>query len=344
MKKFMSVMLASVLSVSLLAGCSPKTEPTSTPPVVTPPVEVETVKTGLAVISSVAKSKDAGEQNGLAQADSTIVAVTVDKDGKIVDCVIDVAQTKINFNAAGELTTPADTVFKTKNELGAEYGMKAASAIGKEWNEQAAAFVSYVKGKTVEEVMSIALDEEGHTTVPDLTASVTIKVGEYVEAVEKAVANAQDLGAAATDKLSLGIETNMGKSANAGEKDGLAQIYSTYLAVTTDADGKITSSIIDASQSNVNFDKSGKITTDLTVALQTKNELGANYGMKGASAIGKEWNEQAAAFAQYITGKTAAEVTGIAVDETGHATGSDLTASVTIGLADIMAAFAKATA
>jgi hypothetical protein len=339
----MSVVLASVLSVSVLAGCA-KTEPASTPPAENPPVEVETVKTGLAVVSSVAKSKDAGEADGLAQADSTIVAVTVDKDGKIVDCVLDVAQTKINFNAAGELTTPADTVFKTKHELGAEYGMKGASAIGKEWNEQADAFVSYVKGKTVEEVMSIALDEEGHATVPDLTASVTIKLGDYVEAIEKAVANAQDLGAAATDKLSLGVETTMGKSANVGEKDGLAQIYSNYVAVTTDADGKITSSVIDASQCNVNFDKTGKITSDLTAALQTKNELGENYGMKGASKIGKEWNEQAAAFAQYITGKTAAEVSGIAVDEGSHATSPDLTASVTISLGDIMAAFAKAMA
>lgn len=344
MKKFMSVVLASVLSVSLLAGCSSKTEPASTPPAENPPAEVETVKTGLAVVSSVAKSKDAGEADGLAQADSTIVAVTVDKDGKIVDCVLDVAQTKINFNAAGELTTPADTVFKTKQELGAEYGMKGASAIGKEWNEQADAFVSYVKGKTVEEVMGIALDEEGHATIPDLTASVTIKLGDYVEAIEKAVANAQDLGAAATDKLGLGVVTTMGKSANAGEKEGLAQAYSTYIVVTKDADGKVTSSIIDASQSNVKFDATGKITSDLAAALQTKNELGENYGMKGASAIGKEWNEQAAAFAQYVTGKTAAEVAGIAVDEAGHATGPDLTASVTIGITDLMAAFAKAIA
>jgi hypothetical protein len=102
--------------------------------------------------------------------------------------------------------------------------------------------------------------------------------------------------------------------------------------------------VIDASQCNVNFDKTGKITTDLTAALQTKNELKENYGMKGASAIGKEWYEQAAAFAQYITGKTAAEVTGITVDEGSHATSPDLTASVTISLGDIMAAFAKAMA
>ena len=44
------------------------------------------VKTGLAVISSIAKSTDAtADKEGTAQVDSTIVAVTVDKDGKIVN-------------------------------------------------------------------------------------------------------------------------------------------------------------------------------------------------------------------------------------------------------------------
>lgn len=64
--------------------------------------------------------------------------------------------------------------------------------------------------------------------------------------------------------------------------------------------------------------------------------------MKAASSIGEEWYEQAAAFAQYVTGKTASEVSGIAVDETGHAADSDLTASVTVGIADFLAAIAKA--
>ncbi len=42
------------------------------------------VKTGLAIITSIASSKDAGEADGLAQADSLIAAVIVDSNGKIV--------------------------------------------------------------------------------------------------------------------------------------------------------------------------------------------------------------------------------------------------------------------
>ena len=301
------------------------------------------VKTGLAVIAAVNKSTDAGANPGLAQIDSTVVAVTVDGGGKIVKCVIDSVQSKINFNTSGQLTTPLDNLFPTKNELGESYGMNKASKIGKEWNEQAAALAKYVEGKTVEQVKAIAVDESMHPTGSDLKSSVTMSIGGYIEAIEKAVALAQELGASSSDKLGLGIVTNMAHSVNAGEKSGLAEAYSTYMAITQDSKGKITSCVIDASQGQVNFDASGKITSDLNAAIKSKNELGEAYGMKRASKIGKEWYEQAAVFAKYVTGKTPSEVADIAVDEQGRPTGSDLRASVTIGIDDFQAILAEAT-
>lgn len=288
------------------------------------------------------KSTDAGEKDGLAQVDSTIVAVTVDKDGKIIKCVIDGVQSKINFDAKGQLITPVDTVFQTKNELGDAYGMKKVSSIGKEWFEQAGVFAKYIEGKTVEEVKGITVDEERHPTGVDLKASVTVSIGGFVDAIEKAVANAKEMGAKAENELSLGVVTNMAKSTSAGEKEGLAQVYSTFVAVTKDSGGAITSCIIDAAQSNVNFTTEGKITTDLTIPPKTKNELGEDYGMKKASGIGKEWNEQAEAFAKYVTGKTAAEVEGIAVDAETRVTDTDLKASVTITVGGFKAAISKA--
>jgi hypothetical protein len=201
----------------------------------------------------------------------------------------------------------------------------------------------YVKGKTVEEVKAIAVDETGVTTEADLVSSVTIKINPYKEAIEKAVANAENLGADASDKLGLGVITTIAKSKDAtADAEGLAQAYSTYTVATFDADGKVTSSIIDASQANVKFDNTGKITTDLAVAPLTKVELGEDYGMKKASAIGKEWYEQADAFADYVVGKTVEEIKGIAVDESGHATEEDLVSSVTVGIVDLKTIFEKA--
>ncbi|HML36884.1 MAG TPA: hypothetical protein PKA19_05565 [Bacillota bacterium] len=300
------------------------------------------VKTGLAVITSAAKSTDAGDANGVAQADSTIVAVTVDDAGTIVNCAIDAAQTKIEFSKDGKIVTPLDTVFVGKQEMGTDYGMKKGSALGKEWNEEATAFSNYVIGKTVDEVKGIAVDEEGHATVDDLKSSVTIHITDFVDGIEKAVANAQDLGASADDKLGIGVVTNIAKSKDAGDEDGLAEAYSYYTASTFDAKGVITSSIIDASITDVNFSKEGKITSDINAPIQTKDELGDAYGMKKASGIGKEWNEEAAAFAKYVVGKTLDEVKGIAVDEEGHATADDLKSSVTVHISDFVTVLEKA--
>lgn len=339
MKKKLALILVLAMTMLALAACGGG-EPTEQPPVDETPAAAA-VKTGLAVITSTAKSADAADADGLAQADSTVVAVTVDEAGKILNCSIDHAQTKINFSKDGKVTTPLDSVFVAKQEMGADYGMAKASSIGKEWNEQATVLSDYVIGKTVEEIKGIAVTEEGVPTDEDLAASVTIKIPGYIAAIEKAVANAQDIGASAGDKLGLGVVTSIAKSKDAAEEDGLAQAYTYYTATTFNAEGVITSSIIDASQTNINFTKEGKITSDLAATYQTKNELGDAYGMKKASTIGKEWNEQADAFAKYVVGKTVADVNGIALEE-GVPAGEDLKASVTVHVTDFLSIIEKA--
>lgn len=329
MKKIAALFLATVLVAVLFAGCGTTTG--------------DTVKTGLAVITSVSKSKDAGEKSGLAEADSTIIAVTVDGKGKITDCVIDAVQSNVDFDASGKITTALDSVFKTKNERGAEYGMKGSSSIGKEWNEQAASFAQYVIGKTVSEVKGISVTGDGYAAAADLKASVTIHVTDFIAGVEKAAANAADLGAKKGDKLCLAAVTNIESSKNAtAQGAGLAQVDSTYVALTQDSGGIITSCVFDSTQSKINFDAAGKITSDLTVAPKTKNEMKEAYGLGAKSPIGKEWYQQAASFAAYVKGKTAAEVKGIAVSESGQPTNADLSASVTIHVTDFINLVEKA--
>lgn len=361
MKKIIALLLSLTLVMSMLVACGKKEEEKKAEPTTAPTAAPATedkkdetagetaapaaAKTGLAVVSSLGSSKSAtADADGTAQIDSTVVAVLVGQDGKILKCSIDVAQTKVKFTKEGKLATDLATEFKSKQELKEDYGMKKASGIGKEWYEQADAFEAYVIGKTIDDVKGIALGEDGKATEADLTASVTVHINEFIEAIEKAVANAQDLGAAETDKLGLAIVTNIAKSKDAtADAAGLAQAYSYYTATTTDASGKITSCIIDASQGNVNFDTTGTITTDLTVAPQTKQELKEGYGMKKASGIGKEWYEQANAFAAYVTGKTVADVKGIAMTD-GVPSAADLTSSVTVHATDFVTAIDKAVA
>jgi len=328
MKKTLALVLCVLMAVSLFAGCNASNQ-----------TKDETVKTGLAVITTTSKSKDAAaDADGLAQSDSVVVAVNVDKNGKIVACKIDTAQTKINFSAEGKVTTDLTKEFASKQNLAEEYGMKKASGIGKEWYEQANAFAKYVVGKTVAEVKGMKLNDEGAPAESDLTSSVTMHVTDYIAAIEKAVNNAKDAGAKSSDKLGLGVVTHIDKAADAtAEKEGTAQAYTFYAAVNFAADGKISSCTLDASQTNVKFDTTGKITSDInSTDYKTKMELGEAYGMKKASGIGKEWSEQCEAFAKYAVGKTAAQVTGIAVNEKGAPAESDLTSSVTVTVTEMI--------
>lgn len=309
--------------------------------------EAAAVKTGLSIVPSFTSSKDAAaDAEGLAQIDTTFTGVMLDADGKIVNCVIDVAQVKIKFDATGKITSDLTAPVLTKNQLGDEYGMRNASAIGKEWNEQAAAFAAYCIGKTADEVAGIAVDERNHPTDADLTAGATMAIGDMIKGVVAACENAQDLGARATDTLGIATAIDLvGRSKDAADDaDGAGYSYAHYAAVTLNADGQITSAALNASQFQVNFDKEGKITTDLTAAQLDKQQLKDDYGMRKASAIGKEWYEQADFFAEYAKGKTADEILSIAVDESGHSTDADVLTGATVTIDSFQRVIADAAA
>lgn len=348
MKRFLAAALALVTAACLPAcssnlpkGYSPLKGPPGTAAEPALP-EGTALSTGLAVRISLEKSTDAGSQEGLAEVNSNVAAVLVDSGGRIVSCKIDAVQSQVSFSNDGKLTSDVSAPVPTKQELKEGYGMKKASGIGKEWYEQAGALAAYVTGKTMEEIRGIAMTETTAPADSELSASVTIKLGEWIEVIEKAVANARPLGAQAGDTLGLGITTSLSGSMDAGEEDGLVQADSMYGAATFGPDGRITSCILDGSQCGIRFDGNGKITTDLTAVPLTKNELKEAYGMKKASSIGLEWYEQAANYAAYALGKTANELSGVAVSQRGAPADGELSASVTISIGDFNLCLTKA--
>lgn len=357
MKKSIAILMAMVLLLGLLAGCSgkaavaPTTAATEAPSAAEAPAATEApasaaaVKTGLYVGASVSESKSAtAEENGQAKYDVTMVAVTVSDEGVIESCVIDSIPATVKFDASGTITSDISAAVPTKNELGEGYGMKAYAGSKYEWNEQVAALAAYAVGKTVEELKNGAVDETGHAADADLASTATIYLGGYVSAIEAAVNNAQHLGAVSGDKLVLASLNSVGSSKNPeGDKAGTAQLDGDITAMTMNG-GVITSCYIDSVQAKVNFDTTGTITTDLSAPILTKNEMGEGYGLKAYAGSKYEWNEQAAAFAAYVTGKTAEEVAGIAVNEKTAPADADLAATVTISIAGFQALIAKAAA
>lgn len=342
-KKILSVGIVAVLAVAMFAGCGGGGGGGN-------------VSTGLGIATSIGSSKPASaDAGGTAQVDSTIAVVSYDASGKITKCSLDVAQTRVGFDATGAITADLSAPLKTKQELGADYGMTKASGIGKEWFEQAKAFSDWAVGKTLDQVKGLKVKQvdENHTAVPDvpeLTSSVTITVGEYIKAIEKAMTSTSSAFSGSNYKTGLGVETKISSSKPASaEAAGVAQVDSAIAAVTLDKDGKIAACIIDAAQTRINFDAEGKITSDLGSEVRSKIELGADYGMLKASGIGKEWYEQIQAFAKWTIGKTPAEVSGLKVkqvDDNHKAVPDvpDLTSSVTITVGDYIAAVMKAAA
>ena len=310
------------------------------------PAAAGAIKTGLAVSTNISESASAtADAAGVAKYDVTLAAVTVDDNGVIQSCVIDSIPASVNFDATGAITTDLTAAIATKNELGENYGMVAYGKAIAEWDAQVKAVADYAVGKTVEELKNGDIDmttgkaKDGS----DLSSSATIYLAGYVYAIEEAVNNAQHLGANSGDELVLTTMNKVSSSTPAtAEAAGNAQLDAD-IAVLTRNNGIITSCYIDSLQAKIAFDTTGAITTDLTAPVQTKNQLGENYGMVAWGKAIAEWDAQAASFASYITGKTADEVAGIAIDEgTKPADGTDLKSSVTIAIGGFQALIAKA--
>ena len=347
MKKI-AILLLIALVLGIFAGCTGKvvvvcTCPTGgnqTPSNPLPPVE-GALKTGLAIVCSTAKSANAEK----ADYDVTLVGVLVDDEGIIRDCIIDSIGTSVEFDATGTITSDINSTIQTKNELGDAYGMVNASGIQREWYQQADALAQFAIGKTVAELKSGAIDASGKAPAgSDLASSATIYLGGYVAAIEVAVSNAKHLGAQGGDELRLTAMPSRKESVSAtAEKAGTAQLDCDVTALTV-KDGVITSCYIDSLQAKVEFGTDGVITKGISNAVETKNQLGDRYGMVAWQGAIAEWYQQAASFASYITGKTAAQVAGIAVDAGTKPTGADLVSSVTIAIGGFQALIAKALA
>ena len=327
MKKFVAFLLLACMMLSLAAcGASAGSE----------------YKLGMGVNLSTDSSK---ENN--AQVDATVAAVVTDKDGKIVACRLDVAQSKMDVTGGA---VDAAKTFQTKMELGDDYGMVAYGNAIAEWDAQAKAFESYVVGKTAAEVegLETVVNESGHNVSTDeaLLAGCTMDITAFKAAVVKACND--EKGTTFTGKdFTVGVAAITAadeSTAATDSEDAVVKMYTEYAAVVVDKDGKILAALTDATQPKITADKNGQITgADFK---GTKRELGADYGMVAYGNAIAEWDAQAKAFADYTVGKTASEVAGLetGVNDSGHNVTTDetLLASCTMDISGMMAVIALA--
>ena len=313
MKKALALTL--MLLCLLLTGCSGSTviyqeltRPEDSEPAPAPEASGGVWKTGLAILADTTGSASAA----LADYDVTVAAVLVDDEGVIRACVLDGAAAQLPFDASGTVT---GDILQPPTMRREENGV---------WLRRAEVLQRAAVGKTVGQLRGTG----------DWDATL-------FAAVEKAVANAQPLGAQEGDELRIAVLADLSGSISAGEgTEGLARLDCDAAAVTLRQE-TVTSCVIDSVQADVTFDAMGTITNELGPAVKTKTELGDAYGMKAYGGAKYEWYQQAAHFSAYAVGKTAAQIMEIPTAD-GKPAQADLYATVTISITPFQHLIARA--
>lgn len=315
-----------LLSVMLLLpSCGKKTDADASPGM------------GLGVYSYYGTPTDADmEDAGECECVFNAAAVYFDRDGRIEKCVLDSASYKLGYTDSGKYVMPED--FSTKRELGDAYGMKAGGA-AKEWYEQADIFESLVKGKTVSEVRRLAADD-GRGSDEVIKAGCTVKVKDFIRAIEAAAEASVKTDATADGKLELAVVGSPAASYDSIDgENGLVSCEVTFAAAVTE-EGRVTAFRCDAAHGEVPFDFNGEEELDDGAKLKTKRQLGDSYGMKNAGAL-LEWHEQADALEGVIVGRGVDEVPSL-VTEGGWGTDEVQRAGCTVKVSDLIRAAEKA--
>ena len=290
-------------------------------------------RTGLGILT------EASDQERAGKIDTIAAAVLLDAEGRVADVMLDEVEISVTGDSTGKVTMPTDD--RTKRQKGDDYPLAAVSSLKKGWAEQADAFGSWLEGKTPDEVKKLKTDADGKPTEADLLSGCTIAVDRYRDAVVRACENAQVLGAARGDTVKLGVEVAEMPQGLAGtdDKDAQVQAKITLAVVTMDENARVTSAIGDMTEPELSVSADGTVSAPRE-PVYTKNELGDRYGMRSASALGKEWYEHSAGWCGYLKGKNAVEIGKLSADGTD----ADLKALCTISVTDLQKAALKAMA
>ena len=191
-------------------------------------------KTGLGILTEASDEARTGTIHTIA------AAVLLDGDGKLADVMLDELEVEVTADGKGVVTMPTD--YRTKRQKGDDYPLAAASSLKKGWAEQADDFADYLTGMTPEQASMLETDKDGKAVDADLLSGCTIRVDKYRDAVAKACTNASALGAAKGDRVSLGVEAENASSdiTATDDKDVNAEVDLTVVALTLDADGRVT--------------------------------------------------------------------------------------------------------
>ncbi len=146
----------------------------------------------LGIVSSANSPKDASaDANGTNNIDTYFAASLKDSANKVIAMHIDCAEAQIKFDMNGSSVTSASDAIKTKNELGADYGMSKYGTDRNEdgqvfeWYAQAEAFANACIGKTAAQIAGL-IENDGYASPDVQSAGCTIYISDMAKAAVKA--------------------------------------------------------------------------------------------------------------------------------------------------------------
>ncbi len=224
----------------------------------------------------------------------TVAAVVLDGNGKIADCAVD----ELAFSVAleGGLPQAVDNLL-SRLEMGDD-DRTEATPTDKAWREQVEAFCDFAEGKTPDQITGLATTDGKSGEIPGCDLVITA----FIQAVGQAAKEARAQSLAAGDDLELALTATRAEGAT-NEKP---QYDVEMAAVTVGAGDKITGCVTDTLQAKLTVAEG--VFATVSGGMETKRQMGNGYGMKAASAIKREWYEQADAFDTFAVGKTAEEL------------------------------------
>lgn len=112
-------------------------------------------------------------------------SAVVEKEGSVTSSKGETTTAKVKFDGEKikEVELDETTGDTTKKTLGADYHMKDASTIGKEWNEQVKFLEIYIEKNGVDK---IELNDEGKAINEDIRTGCTISIDGFLKAIENA--------------------------------------------------------------------------------------------------------------------------------------------------------------
>ena len=262
-----------LLSVGLLvlAGCGSKGSKEK--------IEEKTYSIGTVIQNDYSSSTE----EGVSKFEANVTYTTVVLEGdKIAYLVIDTAQNDVQVQDGEAISLEAKG---TKKERLEDYGMSKVPGSKGEWYEQIIAFQKYAVGKTVEEL-------KAGDPASDLSSSVSIHLGSFVEGVELAAANAVEV-------QNVARVANASITGDSKFEDDKAEIATTVAAVATNLKGEVQYVFIDESQAKAEF-VDGEFVIDETSKV-TKGDKKEAYGMSAAGMT--EWYLQVEDIKEFVMNK-----------------------------------------